>query len=226
MQKIVPISAYAPCRHFEATLKVKRMFDFSVALLLIVLLSPLFLILALISAIDTKSTPWFIQERSGRYNKSFNMIKFRTMKPSAPANVATHELDHPEKYISRVGHLLRKFSLDELPQLFNILKGDMSFVGPRPVVYTETYLIKLRTRNGSSAVRPGLTGLAQINGRDTVSIISKAKLDGQYVHKMSLTMDLLILWHTIGYVFASKDVVEGRNPDILAPEAKRESRSA
>ena len=144
----------------------KRAFDIVVSLVMIVALLPLLLVLAAISAVDTKGCPLFAQTRMGRNNQPFKMLKFRTMNVNAPANVATHKLRDAARYISPVGEVLRKFSLDELPQLFNILKGDMSFVGPRPVVLSEKDLISLRVRNGACTVRPGLTGWSQIHGRD------------------------------------------------------------
>lgn len=213
MQKIVPISAYAAPKSQRAVQFVKRAFDISVSLAMILLLAPIFVILLVLSAIDTKSSPLFVQERCGRGNKPFRMYKFRTMKASAPSDVATYELKDPDQYMSGFGRLLRKLSLDELPQLFNILLGDMSFVGPRPVVLTETQLIRMRSRNGANTVRPGLTGLSQVNGRDTVSIARKAQMDGQYAQKMSVRLDLSILIRTVTCVLSSSGVEEGCNPN-------------
>ena len=142
------------------------------------------------------------------------MLKFRTMKSTAPADVATRELRNPERYITPVGRFLRHTSLDELPQLWNILKGDMSFVGPRPVVLTETDLLELRTQNKACTVRPGLTGWAQVNGRDDVPVVEKAKMDAEYARRMSFKMDCRVLVKTVGYVLKSKGIHEGANPAI------------
>mgnify|MGYP000964231929 FL=1 len=171
----------------------KRAFDIVGSLVMIVALLPLLLVLAAISAVDTKGCPLFAQTRMGRNNQPFKMLKFRTMNVNAPANVATHKLRDAARYISPVGEVLRKFSLDELPQLFNILKGDMSFVGPRPVVLSEKDLISLRVRNGACPVRPGLTGWSQIHGRDRLPIRQKAELDGYYAQNQSMELEFSIL---------------------------------
>ena len=195
-------------------LLVKRTFDVLASFCMLLVLLPLGLLVALICALDTKSSPIFSQERMGRGDKPFRIYKFRTMSPRTPADVATHQLVGAENYISRTGRVLRKLSLDELPQLWNILKGDMSFVGPRPVVLTETDLLRLRSRNGASSVRPGLTGLAQVSGRDCVTVPEKARLDGQYARCQSAALDCRILLKTVGYVLHSSGVVEGANPAI------------
>ena len=220
MQKIVPISAYTAPKSQGFVHFTKRLFDLALSLVMLILLAPVFIVLLLLSALDTKSSPLFIQERCGRNNKPFRMYKFRTMKASAPSDVATYELKDPDQYMSGIGRLLRKLSLDELPQLINILLGDMSFVGPRPVVLTETQLIRMRTRNGANTVRPGLTGLSQVNGRDTVSIYRKARMDAQYAQKMSLRLDLSILLRTVTCVLASNGVEEGCNPNEDVQEAR------
>ena len=217
MQKIVPISAYAVPRSQLLSQAIKRAFDLVLSLALLLLFLPLLLLLLIVSAIDTKASPLFVQERCGRYNRTFRMLKFRTMRADAPANVATYELKDAEQYMSRIGRTMRKLSLDELPQLINILIGDMSFVGPRPVVLTETVLIRMRTRNGANRVRPGLTGLAQVNGRDTVSTLRKAKLDAQYAEKMTFRLDLSILLRTVLCVLTSSGVSEGCDPNEDSP---------
>lgn len=205
----------------------KRTFDIVVSLVMIVVLLPLLLILAAISAADTKGCPLFAQTRMGRNNQPFKMLKFRTMNVNAPANVATHKLRDAARYISPVGEVLRKFSLDELPQLFNILKGDMSFVGPRPVVLSEKDLISLRVRNGACTVRPGLTGWSQIHGRDRLPIRQKADLDGYYAQNQSVELEFSILLKTVSYVLHSTGVHEGADPSISAsPAMQREERSA
>lgn len=202
-------------------LLMKRTFDVLVSFCMLLVLLPLGLLVALICALDTKSSPIFSQERMGRGDKPFRIYKFRTMSPRTPADVATHQLVGAENYISRTGRVLRKLSLDELPQLWNILKGDMSFVGPRPVVLTETDLLRLRSRNGASSVRPGLTGLAQVSGRDCVTVPEKARLDGQYARCQSAALDCRILLKTVGYVLHSSGVVEGANPAITHCKKER-----
>ena len=210
MQNALVLNTYRePARTQTVYAFVKRSFDIICSLLLIVLLMPVLLVVAVTSVVDTKSNPLFIQTRMGRNNRPFRMIKFRTMSPKAPSNMATHRFTDALDYISPVGGALRKLSLDELPQLFNILIGDMSFVGPRPVVLTETDLLRMRDRNGSLRVRPGLTGWAQVNGRDLVSVADKAVLDGYYVDNMSLSMDWQILQRTVGYVLRARDISEG-----------------
>ena len=196
----------------------KRSLDIVFSIVFLVALSPLFLILMAIAALDTKSSPVFVQERMGRFNRPFKMLKIRTMSSDAPANVATHKLQGAEGYISRTGRIMRKLSLDELPQLINILKGDMSFVGPRPAVLTETDLLDLRTKNRSCLVRPGLTGWAQVNGRDNVTVAEKARLDAGYVRMLSFRTDVRVLVKTVSCVLESKDVREGANPAITAEE--------
>ncbi len=223
MQKVLPMSRYAADASLRRRLyaATKRLFDILVSLCMLVVLLPVCILVAIVAAVDTKGNPFFVQTRMGRGNKPFKMVKFRTMSVNAPANVATYQLENAQAYISPVGGLLRKLSLDELPQLWNILKGEMSFIGPRPVVLTETALLELRTKNGAIAVRPGLTGLAQISGRDNVPVREKAQLDGQYARTMSLRTDLRIFFKTIGYVLHSRGVAEGANPAI-APSRKKE----
>ena len=220
MEKVLPMSHYY--RAFQKQKRgyaaAKRSLDIVFALVLLVALSPLFLILTVVAALDTKSSPVFVQERMGRFNHPFKMLKIRTMSAEAPANVATHKLQDAEGYISRTGRIMRKLSLDELPQLFNILKGDMSFVGPRPVVLTETDLLDLRTQNRSCLVRPGLTGWAQVNGRDNVTVVEKARMDAEYVQMLSFWTDLKVLVKTVTCVLESRDVREGANPAISAEE--------
>lgn len=220
MEKILPMSYYY--RAFQKQKRgyaaAKRSLDIVFSIVFLVALSPLFLILMAIAALDTKSSPVFVQERMGRFNRPFKMLKIRTMSSDAPANVATHKLQGAEGYISRTGRIMRKLSLDELPQLINILKGDMSFVGPRPVVLTETDLLDLRTKNRSCLVRPGLTGWAQVNGRDNVTVAEKARLDAEYVQMLSFRTDARVLVKTVSCVLESKDVREGANPAITAEE--------
>ena len=186
----------------------KRAVDATLAAVALIVLFPLLLILALISAIDTKATPLFIQTRIGKDGKEFKCFKYRTMRTKAPANVATCDLE-ATRYITPVGSFLRKTSLDELPQLWNILIGDMSIVGPRPIIPEEVELIYLRKLHGAEAVRPGLTGWAQINGRDNLKAPKKSLMDGYYARHASWKMDIGILFKTVKYVLSSEDVVEG-----------------
>lgn len=200
----------------------KRFFDIFASALLLLVLSPLFLLIMLAISADSAGGVIFKQKRAGLYTKPFILYKFRTMHRQAPQNVATAELVGADRYITPVGRFLRQTSLDELPQLWNVLKGDMSFVGPRPVVLTETDLITLRGRNGANLVRPGITGLAQISGRDNVTIAQKAWLDGEYAAKCSVGMDLKILFKSVGYVLGSKGICEGANPRISSCKEKTE----
>ncbi len=188
---------------------VKRGFDILFSVVLLILLLPVLFVTAIVSAIDTKGNPFFFQWRGGQNGRPFRIIKFRTMNAAAPANIATCQLKNPEQYISRIGKLLRKSSLDELPQLWNILVGDMSFIGPRPVVLTEKKLLGLRHRNGADHVRPGMTGLAQINGRDDLPVYRKARLDAFYAHNMSLSGDIDILIRTVRCVLKADGVNDG-----------------
>lgn len=204
----------------------KRFLDIVVSFLLLVLLFPLFLLIMLAIAADSEGNAVFIQKRAGLYNKPFSMLKFRTMFSDTPADVATHALRDADSRITPVGRFLRRTSLDELPQLWNILKGDMSFVGPRPVVLTETDLLELRTQNKACTVRPGLTGWAQVNGRDNVPVQEKAKMDAYYARQVSFATDCRILLKTVGYVLESKGIHEGANPAISEPGDTSAERSA
>ncbi len=227
MREVVALSSQSySSKADNAYSSLKRFLDIVFSFVMIIALSPVMLVVALIVAIDTKGSPFFVQERMGRYSVPFKIYKFRSMSAQAPANVATHKLENAEKYISRVGKFIRKTSLDELPQLFNVLKGDMSFVGPRPVVLTETGLLRLRHRNGADRVRPGITGLAQVSGRDTVTIRDKARFDAQYAKTYSFKSDMAILFKTAKQVVVSEGIVEGANKSITAPSQNKVSRSA
>lgn len=188
---------------------MKRIFDFIAALLLLILLSPLFLAIGLIILIDDGGPIIFKQYRVGKGNKLFYIYKFRTMK-NGTRNVASGELGESDQSITRSGKLLRKTSLDELPQLFNILKGDMSFVGPRPLIPEEKEIRVLREKYNVFSVRPGMTGLAQINGRDTLDDEEKASFDRYYVNARSLLLDIRIIFKTVVVVLTGKNVVEGK----------------
>lgn len=204
----------------------KRVLDIIVSLVAIFFLSPIMATVAIVVALDTKGSPIFVQERMGRYSVPFRIYKFRSMSAHAPANVATHKLENADQYISRVGHFIRKTSLDELPQLLNVLKGDMSFVGPRPVVLSERDLIRMRHRNGADRVRPGITGLAQVSGRDTVTVREKARYDAQYAKSYSLKADMSILFKTAKQVVVSEGIVEGANKNISSSKTRGAKRSA
>lgn len=167
---------------------VKRGLDFVIALGAIVVLLVPMVVIALFILADDFGPVFFVQKRFGREKKFFKIVKFRTMKMDTP-DVPTDKMKNPEQYVTRVGRFLRKTSLDELPQLFNILVGQMSLVGPRPALWNQERLIKLRDKNGANALRPGLTGWAQINGRDDLPESKKAKLDGEYAAKASFGFD-------------------------------------
>lgn len=187
----------------------KRLFDFTVSFIVLIFLSPLFLILIVFIKLDSKGPIIFKQKRVGRNKKYFYILKFRTMRMNTPSDTPTHKLENPNQWITKVGKFLRKTSLDELPQLINILKGDMSIIGPRPSLWNQYDLIEQRDHYDVHKLYPGLTGYAQINGRDEISISEKAKLDGYYVKHMSLWFDIKIFFGTIVSIFKSEGVFEG-----------------
>lgn len=190
-------------------IKVKRLIDIVLSLIGMILLSPVFILLMLAIKLDSKGPVLFKQKRVGINKTYFNILKFRTMKIDTPKDTPTHLLENPEQYITRMGKFLRKTSLDELPQIWNIFVGQMSIIGPRPALWNQDDLIAERDRYGANDIRPGLTGWAQINGRDELPIEVKAKLDGEYVEQMSLWMDIKCFFGTIISVFKSDGVVEG-----------------
>ncbi len=187
---------------------MKRALDIIMSFFAIIVLSPVFLITTLIILVADGTPVIYKQKRVGKDAKLFTIYKFRTMKNGTRV-AATNDLKESESQIIKCGGLLRKTSLDELPQLINILKGDMSFVGPRPLIPEEEDIHALRLEHGIYTVRPGLTGLAQINGRDNVSIEEKVKLDSDYVQNHSLGLDIKIFFKTFVNVFKMSDVVEG-----------------
>lgn len=190
---------------------IKNILDFLFALILLILLSPVFLIIATISKIEEPDgTVYFKQQRAGVFNEPFLCYKFRSMKMSAPKNASTWELEHPEDYITPLGKFLRKTSLDELPQLINILRGEMSFIGPRPVILKEKELLDLRAANGAYIAKPGITGLSQISGRDNLSPKLKAETDSIYASDITFIKDLKIFLKTIPKVLSSDGVTEGK----------------
>lgn len=187
----------------------KRIIDFLVSLFAIIALSPVLLGAAVAVKADSKGPVLFVQKRVGKDKKIFNMYKFRSMRTDTPHDMPTHLLNNPDAFITRVGKFLRKSSLDELPQLFNIIKGDMSVVGPRPALWNQDDLIAERDKYGANNIRPGLTGWAQVNGRDELEIDIKAKFDGEYVDKMSLLFDIKCIFATALQVVKHEGVVEG-----------------
>ena len=184
---------------------MKRIFDIVLSIFLIfVLLLPM-MIIAFLIKLDSKGPAIYWSKRIGKMDKVFNMPKFRSMKNNTPP-VATHLLEDPALFTSSFGRLLRRYSLDEIPQLFSILKGDMSFVGPRPALFNQNDLIELRKLNGVNKLLPGLTGWAQINGRDDNSIPLKVRLDAEYLQRQSFLFDLIIIWKTIFKVLKKDSV--------------------
>ena len=189
--------------------QVKRLFDFLMSLIATIILSPVILIVALAVKFTSPGPMLFKQRRIGKDNVEFEIYKFRTMRIDTP-NVPTHLLENPEQWITPVGKFLRKTSLDELPQLFNILKGEMSIVGPRPALYNQLDLKEMRTEVGVHKLVPGLTGWAQINGRDEIPLSLKVNLDKEYLDKMSFLFDIKIIFMTVLSVLKRDGVQEGK----------------
>ena len=198
---------------------IKRLFDIVFSLLGMIILFPLFLGVALAIKLDDRGPVFFKQKRVGIDKKIFYLYKFRCMKINTP-DIPTHLLDNPEQYIIRIGKFIRKTSIDELPQLFNILIGDMSIIGPRPALWNQDDLIAERDKYGANSVRPGLTGLAQISGRDELEIPVKAKLDGEYIEKMSFLFDCKCFFGTITAVLKHDGVVEGGTGELEKEKEK------
>ena len=188
---------------------IKRLLDFTLALVGLLVGGWAMLLLALAVKLDSPGPVLFKQKRVGIHKTYFNILKFRTMRIDTPRDMPTHLLANPEQYITRVGKFLRRTSLDELPQILNILAGQMAVVGPRPALWNQEDLIAERDRYGANDVRPGLTGWAQINGRDELEIPVKAKLDGEYAEKLSFGMDLRCFFGTFLPVLRGDGVVEG-----------------
>jgi O-antigen biosynthesis protein WbqP len=197
--------------------KIKRFCDIILSLIGLILLSPLLLVLVVSIKVESKGPVLFKQKRVGKGKSHFNILKFRTMKTDTPKDMPTHLLENPDQYITKVGSFLRKTSLDELPQIINILIGHMSIIGPRPALWNQYDLIKERDQYGANDVRPGLTGWAQINGRDELPINIKAKLDGEYIQSIGVVMDLKCFFGTVLSVIKREGVVEGaQNRDKLS----------
>ena len=197
---------------------LKRVLDFFMSLLGIVVLSPIFLILAIIIKLTSPGPILFKQKRVGKNKSHFNILKFPTMRTDTPKDCPTHLLSNPDQYITKIGKFMRKTSLDELPQLFNILKGDMAIIGPRPALWNQYDLIEERDKYKANDIKPGLTGWAQINGRDELEIDVKAALDGEYVEKMSFLFDCKCFFGTITSVLKSDGVVEGGTGEMKKEE--------
>jgi len=187
----------------------KRLIDLLLSACAIVVLSPVYLLICIAIVADDPGPVFFRQKRVGIHKTHFLILKFRTMKVSTPKDVPTHLLENPEQYITRVGKFLRKTSLDELPQIFQIFTGKMAIIGPRPALWNQFDLIAERDKYGANDVRPGLTGWAQINGRDELPIEVKARFDGEYVEKLSFLFDCKCFFGTIGAVLKHDGVVEG-----------------
>ncbi len=187
----------------------KQTLDIVLSFIGMIVLSPFFLLLVLAIKLDSKGPVLFKQKRVGLHKKHFYILKFRTMRIDTPKDTPTHLLENPEQWITRVGKFLRKTSLDELPQIWNIFVGDMSIIGPRPALWNQYDLIEERDRYGANDVLPGLTGWAQIHGRDELPIAKKAELDGYYVQHLSFGLDVRCFFGTIKSVAKSEGVVEG-----------------
>ena len=190
-------------------LPFKRFFDILCSFLAIVVFSPLYLIIAILVKLTSRGPIFFKQKRIGKNKKTFNILKFRTMRIDTPKDIPTHMLENPESYITGVGRFLRKTSLDEIPQAFNIFAGQMSVVGPRPALWNQDDLVKERDKYYANNIRPGLSGWAQCNGRDTLPIPEKAFLDGIYVKRFNIWFDICIVIKTAFQAFRGKDEVEG-----------------
>lgn len=190
-------------------LKIKRIIDFVLSVLGLIILCPLFALLCIWIKIDSKGSVFFTQKRIGKNKSSFQMLKFRTMYIETPKDTPTHLLQNPELFITGAGKFLRKTSLDELPQIFNIIAGSMAIIGPRPALWNQYDLIDARDRYGANDLLPGLTGWAQINGRDELPIEIKARLDGEYVERMSFWFDAKCFLRTILKVLTREGFAEG-----------------
>lgn len=190
-------------------IKIKRAIDFTLSLIGLIVLSPLFVVLAIWIKSNSEGPVFFRQKRVGKDKTFFHIYKFRTMMTNTPADMPTHLLTDPDAFITKSGKFLRKTSLDELPQLINILKGEMAVIGPRPALWNQDDLVAERDKYRANDVLPGLTGWAQINGRDELPIPIKARLDGEYIERMNYLFDLKCFIGTIISVFKSDGVVEG-----------------
>lgn len=204
-------------------LHIKRVIDLAVTLLAVLITWPLFLIIMALIKLTSPGPVFFKQRRIGQNKQEFLIYKFRTMRTDTPKDIPTHLLQNPDAYITPIGGFLRKTSLDEIPQVINILRGEMSIIGPRPALWNQDDLIAERDKYGANALVPGLTGWAQINGRDELPIPVKAKLDGEYAQKISFGMDLKCFLGTIISVLKRDGVVEGGTGTLKHNKYRQES---
>jgi len=200
--------------------RIKRILDFTISLCGLIVLMPAFFMLMIWIKLDSRGPVFFKQKRVGIHKTYFEILKFRTMRTDTPKDMPTHMLSDPQQYITKAGAFLRKTSLDELPQILNILKGDMSIVGPRPALWNQDDLIAERDKYGANDVMPGLTGWAQVNGRDELEIPVKAKLDGVYAKHISFRMDCICFLKTITSVLRHDGVVEGGTGEMKKKRKK------
>lgn len=200
---------------------IKRLLDIVLSLSGMIVASWLYLIIIIAIYIDDPGPIFFKQKRVGIGKSHFQLVKFRSMKMSTPHDMPTHMLEDPEQYITRVGKILRKLSLDEIPQLWNILKGDMSVIGPRPALWNQYDLLEERDKYGANDIKPGLSGWAQICGRDELEIEDKAKLDGEYVERMGFLFDCRCFFGTAFSALRGEGVVEGGTGELEKKEAKQ-----
>lgn len=199
-------------------LKIKRLIDIILSSIGLIILFPIFLVLIISIKFDSPGPVFFKQKRVGIHKSHFHILKFRTMRIDTPNDMPTHLLENPDQWITKVGKFLRKTSLDELPQIINIFKGEMSIIGPRPALWNQYDLIEERDKYGANDVPVGLTGWAQINGRDELEIDVKARLDGEYAEKIGFLMDVRCFLGTIFSVLRSDGVVEGGTGVKVKPE--------
>lgn len=201
---------------------VKRLIDIVLSTCGLIVLSPVYLILAIAIKIDDPGPVFFRQRRIGIHKTEFEILKFRTMRSDTPHDVPTHLLKNPEQYITKVGKFLRKSSLDELPQIAHIFTGKMSIIGPRPALWNQYDLINERDKYGANDIRTGLTGWAQVNGRDTVEIEDKAKFDGEYASRVGFAFDVKVFWQSILIVLKREGVLEGGTSELNKEEPDKE----
>ena len=197
----------------------KRALDLLLSGLGLVVLSPLFLIISIAIKVEDPGPVFFRQKRVGIHKTYFNIVKFRSMRQDTPHDMPTHLLNDPQRWITKTGRFLRKTSLDELPQIAQIFTGKMSIIGPRPALWNQYDLIAQRDQYGANDITPGLTGWAQVNGRDELEIEEKARLDGEYAQNISFGMDMKIFWMTVKNVLRGSGVVEG-GPKEMKKESK------
>ncbi|MDL2318924.1 sugar transferase [Eubacteriales bacterium OttesenSCG-928-A19] len=196
---------------------IKRILDIVLSFCALIVLSPIYALIAIWIKLDSKGPVLFRQKRIGKHKKPFNILKFRTMGNDTPHDIPTHMLGNPEQWITRAGRVLRKTSLDELPQVWQIFIGKMSLIGPRPALWNQKDLIAERDKYGANDVRPGLTGWAQVNGRDELEIGVKAKLDGEYIANMSFGIDIRCFLMTISCILYQRGIVEGSIRGLFHP---------